>query len=60
MRNFYEKYDVNYYTAMVNHGIFASMHLYPIGGHGWGYNESFPYKAQWKDEMEKWLKELLP
>jgi hypothetical protein len=36
------------------------MHFYPIGGHGWGYNESFPYKAQWKDEMEKWLREILP
>ena len=50
--------SVNYYTAMVNHGIFASMHLYPIGGHGWGYNENFPYKSQWKAEMEKWLHEI--
>ena len=33
--------------------------FYPVGGHGWGYNESFPYKLQWKNEMEKWLKELL-
>jgi acetyl esterase/lipase len=52
--------SVNYYLALCKHGVPASMHFYPIGGHGWGYNESFPYKAQWKDEMEKWLREILP
>jgi len=43
---------------LCKHGVWSSMHLYPIGGHGWGYNESFPYKAQWKDELEKWLREI--
>ena len=52
--------SINYYLALCKHGVPASMHFYPIGGHGWGYNESFPYKAQWKDEMEKWLREILP
>lgn len=52
--------SINYYQAMVKHGVSASMHLYPIGGHGWGYNESFPYKPQWKNELEKWLKEIYP
>jgi acetyl esterase/lipase len=51
---------LNYYLSLCNHGVPASVHFYPIGGHGWGYNESFPYKAQWKDEMEKWLREILP
>ena len=49
---------VNYYLSLCKHGIPASVHFYPIGGHGWGYNDSFPYKLQWKNEMEKWLKEL--
>lgn len=52
--------SINYYQAMVKHGVSVSMHLYPIGGHGWGYNESFPYKPQWKNELEKWLKEIYP
>ena len=51
---------LNYYLSLCKHGVPASVHFYPIGGHGWGYNESFLYKAQWKDEMEKWLREILP
>ena len=50
--------SINYYLALCNHGVWSSMHLYPIGGHGWGYNESFPYKTQWKNELEKWLREI--
>lgn len=50
--------SINYYLAMCKHGVPASMHFYPVGGHGWGYNESFPYKSQWKDELEKWLREI--
>ena len=49
---------INYYLAMCKHGVPASVHFYPTGGHGWGYNETFPYKTQWKNELEKWLKEL--
>ena len=51
---------LDYYLSLCKHGVPASVHFYPIGGHGWGYNESFPYKAQWKNEMEKWLREILP
>ena len=51
---------LDYYLSLCKHGVPASVHFYPIGGHGWGYNEIFPYKAQWKDEMEKWLREILP
>ena len=50
--------SINYYLALCKHGVWSSIHLYPIGGHGWGYNESFPYKAQWKNELEKWLREI--
>ena len=51
---------INYYLELCKHGIPASVHFYPMGGHGWGYNDSFPYKLQWKNELEKWLRELLP
>ena len=50
--------SINYYLAICKHGVPASMHFYPVGGHGWGYNENFPYKSQWKAEMEKWLREI--
>ena len=49
---------INYYLAMCKHGVPASVHFYPTGGHGWAYNETFPYKTQWKNELEKWLKEI--
>ena len=50
--------SINYYLAMCKHGVSATMHFYPVGGHGWGFHDSFPYKSQWTDEMEKWLREI--
>ena len=50
--------SVDYYTALVKNGVSATMHLYPIGGHGWGFRDSFTYKRQWTGELEKWLREI--
>lgn len=50
--------SVNYYTALVKNKVPASLHIYPVGGHGWGYNDSFLYKRQWTGELEKWLHEI--
>lgn len=50
--------SVNYYMALVKNGVPASLHTYPIGGHGWGYRDSFTYKRQWTGELEKWLREI--
>lgn len=44
-----------YYNALKAHGIEASMHIYPSGGHGWGIRDSFRYKAQWQDAVLDWL-----
>ena len=49
---------VNYYLALVKSGVSASLHAYPTGGHGWGFNDSFLYKRQWTGELEKWLRTL--
>ncbi|RLT76537.1 alpha/beta hydrolase [bacterium J10(2018)] len=51
--------SINYYTALVNNKVPASLHAYPTGGHGWGYGDGFIYKHQWKEELEKWLREEL-
>lgn len=48
---------VNYYMALVRNKVSASLHAYPIGGHGWGYGDGFIYKRQWTEELEKWLRE---
>lgn len=50
--------SLRYYEALIAHKVSASMHIYPIGGHGWGFRDSFVYKHQWTGELEKWLREL--
>lgn len=50
--------SILYFQALIAAKIPATMHIYPIGGHGWGYHENFPYKRQWTGELEKWLREL--
>lgn len=44
-----------YKTALEQNGIAVEMHVYPTGGHGWGYKDSFKYKKQWTKELEHWL-----
>lgn len=46
-----------YYKALVAHGVSATMHIYPVGGHGWGFGDRFPYKHEWTGELERWLRE---
>lgn len=50
--------SINYYTALVRNNVPATLHTYPIGGHGWGFRDSFLYKRQWTGELEKWLREI--
>ena len=50
--------SLRYYQALVKNKVSAALHCYPIGGHGWGYNDNFKYKRQWTGELEKWLREL--
>lgn len=49
--------SIDYYTALLNNKVKASLHAYPAGGHGWGFRDKFPYKQQWTGELEKWLRE---
>lgn len=50
---------IDYYKALNRHHVPASLHVYPMGGHGWGFGDGFPYKRQWTGELEKWLREGL-
>ena len=49
--------SVNYYKALLDNNVRASLHAYPEGGHGWGYGDGFLYKSRWTDELEMWLRE---
>ena len=50
--------SIDYFMALRKYGVSASLHIYPTGGHGWGFGDGFPYKSQWTGELEKWLGEL--
>ncbi len=45
----------NYYSECYRHDVPASIHIYPTGGHGWGYRESFKYHYQMVFELKAWL-----
>ena len=46
---------VNYYMECFRHDVPASLHVYPTGGHGWGYRDSFPYHIEMLLELKAWL-----
>lgn len=47
--------SLRYYEALQRNGVDADLHIYPHGGHGWGFNGSFAYKPQWQSTLEAWL-----
>lgn len=48
--------SLRYYRALHANGVSASLHIYPVGGHGWGFKDSFLFKRQWTGELESWLR----
>ena len=50
--------SVNYYLALKRHGIKAAMHIYPSGGHGWGYRENFKYHNEMIADLSAWLETI--
>lgn len=50
---------IGYYLALREQKVPASLHVYPTGGHGWGFRDNFTYKRQWTEELEKWLRDGL-
>ena len=45
----------NYYSECYRHDVPASIHIYPTGGHGWGYRETFAFHYQMIFELKAWL-----
>ena len=45
----------SYYEQLYKHDVPASIHIYPSGGHGLGYRESFAYHYQMIFELKGWL-----
>lgn len=47
--------SIDYYTALVEKGVPASLHIYPFGDHGWGFATGFAYFPMWTAELAKWI-----
>lgn len=49
-----------YYLVLLKNKVSVSLHIYPKGGHSFGFRDSFIFKRQWTDELEKWLGSIEP
>ena len=50
--------SVNYYLALKRSKVKATMHIYPCGGHGWGFRENFKYHKEMLADLSAWLETL--
>lgn len=46
---------VNYFLELKKAGVWSALHVYPEGGHGWGFKDAFKYKPMWTMELSHWL-----
>lgn len=46
---------VNYYMECYRHDVPATLHVYPTGGHGWGYRDNFAYHLEMILDFKAWL-----
>lgn len=49
---------IPYYLALRKAGVPAAMHIYPAGGHGFGFRSSFANHKQMTEELSNWIKSL--
>jgi len=50
--------SIEYYNALIANGVSGTLHVYPVGGHGWCDKTFFPYREQWMSDLSVWLKSL--
>lgn len=49
--------SINYFLAMRKQGVDASLHIYPSGGHGWGYRrEQMAFHDALMVELAAWIR----
>lgn len=49
---------IPYYMALRKAGVPAALHIYPAGGHGFGFRSSFACHDLMVDELTTWLRQL--
>jgi acetyl esterase/lipase len=50
--------SLRFYEGMKKHNVPGTLHVFPSGGHGWGFRPEFRYHEEWKTLMLMWLEEL--
>lgn len=50
--------SIEYYNALKENNIPATMYIFPEGGHGWGMRTDFKYYNQMTALLEMWLKDI--
>ena len=50
--------SLRYAEQLQDHKVPYSLHIYPSGGHGFGFRDTYTYKPQWSAELDRWLKSL--
>ncbi len=45
-----------YYMALTKNKVPVSYHVYPDGGHGWGFKPMFKYHAEMRSDLSAWLR----
>ena len=43
-----------FYNALKAASVPGEIHIYPTGGHGWGWNETFKYKDEFRNSLVRW------
>lgn len=51
--------SLRYAAALSAVGVPYSLHVYPTGGHGWGYRSSFPYHVDMLWDFQSWINDLV-
>jgi len=46
-----------FYDALRSCGVAGELHIYPVGGHGWGWLETFRYREELRTSLARWLHE---
>lgn len=47
---------VNYYFELYRHDVPASLHVYPSGGHGYGFDSRYRYHVEMRLDLQAWLR----
>jgi acetyl esterase/lipase len=48
--------SLDFYKALKEKNIPASLHIFPTGGHGWGMNISISFHEVWRSTLQDWLR----